>query len=173
MSDNFGVLSILFMLSVLSESVCKKRGSLFICKNQINVALASTMAENKTKANVFIIYEIKEAHYAVSEDICIFDKLFRSCMLVYQISPLCHCPPTLSSPQLNFFTLVEEADEGHSGGCGAGCTLGLGILDLKSLGMPPIAEAVGVLALSPNTGLDTFFGPLMTCGFSACRVASS
>lgn len=61
---------------------------------------------------------------------------------------------TLSSPQLNFFTLLAKDEFGHTGGCGAGCTFGLGIRDLAiSLGRPPIAVAVGDLILLANIGL--------------------
>lgn len=43
---------------------------------------------------------------------------------------------------------------GQTGGCGAGCTLGLGILLLGSLGIPPKALALGDrFILSKNMGL--------------------
>lgn len=76
---------------------------------------------------------------------------------------LSNCNSTLSSPQLNFFTRCEPADVGQLGGCGAGCTFGLGILDFRSPdkdGIPPMATAVGertfIDRTPANIGLLTF-----------------
>lgn len=62
---------------------------------------------------------------------------------------------TLSSPQLSFLTRPAMVECGQTGGCGAGCTLGLGILLFTSLlGIPPNALALGDRRiLSTNIGL--------------------